>query len=231
MDVKLVLKNLWVLPYIGGAVVVFAIMFPAGIHIIPNLTEYSHTTWVWGLVCTIDFQQIGDWTWWTEFGFILDPLILTVSIALSVIIIYYGVKSVLRARNLNKEDKNLDKSSMIYGVIILALITFWIFLVEFYYSITGFPVNSYFDSFGIGPPFSFWGYFEMSFGIIGVLLGASLPIIGYLVSLFLTRKYDYLLFDDDEEEEDVEKKSPQITPKPLPTTKPLPNRQQPRTPQ
>jgi len=224
MDVKLVLKNLWVLPYIGGAVVVFAIMFPAGTHIVPSLFEYSHTFWVWGLVCTIDWQHLGDWTWWTEFGFILDPLILTISLILTVTIIFYGIKSVLRARNLNKEDKYLDKSSIIYSVIILSLITIWAFLAEFYYSITGFPVDSGPGLFGIDPPFSFWTYFEISFGVIGVLLGASLPIIGYLVSLFLTRKYDYLLDDDDEEE--VEQKPPQTTPKPLPTSKLQPNHQQ-----
>lgn len=198
MDVKLVLKNLWVLPYIGGAVVVFALMFPAGTRLVPSLFDYSHTFWVWGLVCTIDWQQLGDWTWWTDFGFILDPLFLTISLILTVTIIYCGVKLVLRARNLNKEEKYLDKSSMIYGLAILALITSWIILTEFYFSVTGLPVDSGPGSFGIDPPFSFWTYFEINFGIIGVLLGASLSVIGYLVTLFLSRKYDYLLEDDEE---------------------------------
>jgi hypothetical protein len=198
MDVKLVLKNLYVLPYIGGAVVVFAIMFPAGTHLVPSLFFHSHTFWVWGLVCTIDWQHLGDWTWLTEFGFILDPLFLTISLMLSITIIYFAIKSFLRARDIGKEDKHLDKPFMIYGGVILILITGWIFISELYFSITGFPVNAGPDLFGISPPFSFWTYFEISFGVIGVLLGASLPVIGYLVTLFLSRKYDYLLEEDEE---------------------------------
>jgi hypothetical protein len=49
------------------------------------------------------------------------------------------------------------------------------------------------------PNFSFWNYFNMNFGVIGIYLGAGLPIIGYIIHVIEYKRFDYLFFEDQED--------------------------------
>jgi hypothetical protein len=208
MDVKLFLKNLYVLPYIGGILVVVSIFFPAATNFMSRRDINSFAFWIWGLVAEIDWYQIGEgWMWLNEFYIISDLLILILGIIISIIVAYLGVKIVIRARLIGKNDKYLDSHFVKLAVIPLILITIWVIVVQIYYSITGhflryfLQVEEQFPLLDLDflnlPNFSFWNYFTMNFGTIGIYIGASLPIIGYLIHIIEYKRFDYLFFEDE----------------------------------
>jgi hypothetical protein len=155
------------------------------------------------------------WTWFNYFYFISDVMILILGIVVSVIITFFGVKMVLRARNISKEDKFLDKTFAYYGVGILIPIIVWMIAVQIYYGTTGYFLEYFLnlqeefplldlDYLNL-PNFSFWSYFDVNFGAIGPILGGSLPIIGYVIHTIEYKRFDYLFFDDDKIEEKITK--------------------------
>jgi hypothetical protein len=192
MDVKLVMRYLFVLPYVGGILAIISLFVPGGTRIVANITIDSHTVWIWGFLCIIDWRMgVGGWGWDNTFQFLPDVLMVTISIILTVLIFIASLIIVLKARSFGKDEKDLDFRFVKYGLILLILISLWVIAVQIYYSITGYFLQFYIDN-GLGTSFSFWSYFDVNFGVIGIYIGGGLSISGYIALKIIYKQYDYL---------------------------------------
>ncbi|MFX1389432.1 MAG: hypothetical protein ACFE9Z_05130 [Promethearchaeota archaeon] len=209
MDIKLFLKNLYILPYIGGVLAIVSLFFPAATNFDANWSINSFTFWVWGLVCEIDWMMPGEgWIWNNYFYLSPDLLILLLGIVISALMIFLGVKMVSKARMIAKENKFINKSFVLYGALIILINIIWVVTVQLYFSNTGYFRNYFIDldaeltmddlSYLYLPIFSFWDYFGMNFGVIGPFIAGGLPIIGYLIHIIEYKRFDYLFIEDEE---------------------------------
>jgi hypothetical protein len=209
MDIKLFLKNLYVLPYIGGVLAIVSLFFPAATNFDANWSINSFTFWTWGLICEIDWMMPGEgWIWNNYFYLSPDLLILLLGIAISALMVFFGVKMVLKARLIAKDENFITKSFVLYGALIIIINTVWVVIVQLYFLNTGYFRNYFIEldalivedlTYLYLPVFSFWDYFGMNFGVIGPFIAGSLPIIGYLIHIIQYKRFDYLFFEDEED--------------------------------
>ncbi|MHA1915715.1 MAG: hypothetical protein ACW986_02075 [Promethearchaeota archaeon] len=184
MRFKKLFEYSWVFPYIGGVVALISIITPAAAQSEPDIFIDSHTYWLWGLVAITDWTWgMTGWAWENTYDIISNPLILSINIVFTVMIIIVCVKLLFKTRSYVLEKKNLDKSFLLYSASLFGIITAWLMSNELIFSVTGFL--------GIGPNFSFIRYFEMQFGVIGLFLGASVIALGYILTMVGRHSFYY----------------------------------------
>lgn len=194
MDVIRVMKYFFAFPYLGGILVVASFFFPVASFFDPNwFGDPSYSYWMWGLLGTVNWAFHGTWYWWTEYSFIQNIIpIFVFGLFCCSFIIFLAIKIVLKARKIGIEEKFLDDIRFpIYSGVIFAITLIWMSVIEIYFSIYGFVDYT--------PVFSFWGQFNVQFGISGIFLGASLPIIGFVLTKIYYKRYDYLFYEEEEE--------------------------------
>ena len=112
MDIKLLVRYMWALPYLGGVLAAISIFFPVVAHFHKSLYGPSHIIWIWGLVIITTWSTgFTGWAWENEFVFISDPFILILGIIISIFIVVIGIKTVFTARNFGRDEKHLDFTS------------------------------------------------------------------------------------------------------------------------
>lgn len=195
MDVIRVMKYFFAFPYLGGILVVASFFFPVASFFNPNwFGDSSYSIWMWGLLGTVIWKFHGTWYWDTEYSIIPYIPMFIFGLICCLLIIFFAVKTVLAARKIGDEEKFLDDIKFVkYSGVIIAITIIWMILVEIIYNIYGFI--------DYPPVFSFWGQFNMQFGVIGIFLGASLPIIGFVLTKIFYKRYYYLFYEEEEEEE------------------------------
>ncbi len=194
MDAIRVMKYFFAFPYVGGILVVASFFFPVASFFDPNwFGDPSYSYWMWGLLGTVNWNFHGTWYWWTEYSFIQNIIpIFVFGLFCCAFIIFLAIKIVLKARKIGIEEKFLDDIRFpIYSGVIFAITLIWMSVIEIYFSIYGFVDYT--------PVFSFWGQFNVQFGISGIFLGASLPIIGFVLTKIYYKRYDYLFYEEEEE--------------------------------
>jgi len=188
MDKKLLVTYLWILPYFGGILLLISILFPVVSGLIIRRPRDSYTYWIWGLIAVHEFIP----TWYnimnsTTFVFISNPLMIVIGLIFTFLIIGMGIKMILTARRFCIDEKDLDVRFLKYGGFVLIVIITWTIIMEILFSIFGFME--------MGTNFSFWNYFNIHFGIVGIFLGSFFSIGGYLADKIIHKRYDYLFYE------------------------------------
>ncbi|MFX1600959.1 MAG: hypothetical protein ACFFB6_10220 [Promethearchaeota archaeon] len=192
MDVKRVVKYLFALPYLGGILVIVSFLTPVVSDFYPAwFGDYSdsYSYWMWGLLGTVKWYLAAYWHWNTYYSFIPYIFTLILGLICSILIIFFALKTILRANRFGRNQQNLDMTFAKYSAVIFSITIIWMIAVEIFYSINGFMRYE--------PIFSFWSHFNVQFGVYGIFLGGSLIIIGFLLTKYLLKRYDYL-FDEEE---------------------------------
>ncbi|NVM37538.1 MAG: hypothetical protein HWN81_18225 [Candidatus Lokiarchaeota archaeon] len=189
MDKTLLVRYLWILPYFGGVLILISILTPAASSLIIRNPSDSYTIWLWGLITIHEFIP----TWYnimnsTTFAFVSNPLIMIIGLLITFLIGGMAIKIIITARKFANDEKDLDIRFMKYGGFVLIGIITWIIIMEILFSIFGFMEW--------GSNFSFWNYFNVNFGTIGIFLGSFFSIGGYLMDKIIHKRYDYLFYED-----------------------------------
>jgi hypothetical protein len=184
LDVKVIIKFLFLFPYIGGILIIISLLTPAAMRWYHSTVDDSYILWVWGLLTITEWYHGAGWAWNTTFAYIPDPFILVIGILFSIIIAIFGIKMILKARICGDKEKDLDITFVKYGGLIITLITTWMIIVQIFYSMT--------DFLGLGTNFSFWPNLSAQFGVIGIFLGGIFSILGYVLFKIYRKKFYYL---------------------------------------
>lgn len=191
MDKELLVKYLWILPYIGGVFILISILTPAASSLIIRDPSDSYTIWTWGLIAKHRFVP----TWYnlmnrTTFDFVSEPLIIIISLLITFFIGGMAIKIIITAKKYANNEKDVDIRFAKYGGFVIIGIITWIIIMEILFSIFGFKEWE--------SNFSFWNYFKANFGTIGIFIGSFLSIGGYLMDKIIHRMYDYLFYEDED---------------------------------
>ncbi|MHA1883938.1 MAG: hypothetical protein ACW96S_02705 [Promethearchaeota archaeon] len=184
MRFKKLFEYSWILPYIGGVLAIISVITPASAQSEPDVFIDSHTYWLWGLVAITDWTWgMTGWAWENTYQFITNPLVLSVNVVLTLMVIIVSVKLLFKTRSYVLEKKNLDKTYLLYSACYFGIITAWLIINELIYSVTGFLE--------MGPYFSFIGYFGMEFGVYGLYLGGAVTTLGYILTMIGRHSFYY----------------------------------------
>ena len=185
----------WVPPLIGGILSLIALATPATY--ISGMGNYIYV-WMWGLASIKLYSYYG---YITDTTFTDNMNLLIPSIICSLII-FIGAVVLICFANMNRKGTRVlqEVKNKWYTLSILLIITTagWMIVYE---------VESQVET-----GFSWWEYMDPGFGVIGVFLGASISLIGTVVSSYITRQKKRVLIPY--------KQLPMQRPQALPTTTP-----------
>ena len=188
MDIKALVKYLFFLPYLGGVLAIISMITPVAAHFHKDIYNPSHTIWIWGLIVITEWVYgFTGYAWENEFTLITDPFILIISIIISILIAFFAIKTIITSRNYGRDEKRLDMTFVKYGACILGLYILWMMILQIFYALTGFM--------GMGPEFSFWTYFHVNFGTVGIFLGGFFIILGPILSKAFLKRFYYLFVE------------------------------------
>ncbi|MFX0023178.1 MAG: hypothetical protein ACFE9S_12700 [Candidatus Hermodarchaeota archaeon] len=156
----------WIIPLIGGIIALVSLFTPVTTWNPPG--EFS-IQWMFQLGLRLEsFLEFGLWRW--------DPGLLSLSIALSVIIIVCSITHIILIviyRRSKRSFQKLKKYWILFAVLIALSTLSWIIMMELYYNASGYTHwLSYLPN---------WQYYSPSFGVIGPFIGSSLIIIAFFI--------------------------------------------------
>ena len=160
-------KYYWVFPFTGSIIILISFLTPAAYFIYQTPT-YSTDFYRWML----DFYmshvyEYGIHSYYMDINTSLTGYL---SFICSGLIILSSVFVLINANKFRKEKKVSKAYWFISALLIISLGSFWMIMKEVS------TINSFHHS--------FWGLLSPGFGIIGIFLGASLEILGFLLVRF-----------------------------------------------
>jgi len=155
-------ESISILPFIGCILTFLAFLTPAALNeaVYGGVILASKYVWIWGLEY---FYYEG---YANQFYFSTNPIIFYSSIICSIIIFIGTLVIFITICMVWKGTKNIvdiEKYWLNIAVLIIIIVIFWDIIMEFFY---------------FGEVYNFWTYYFPGFGIIGIILGASLTLIG-----------------------------------------------------
>lgn len=189
-------ESCYAFPILGGFIALLGLVCPAAYYYFQEM-GYGEFVWVWGAVIyrlkgtsriyflNTDISQGNADVFGTElFGF-LTALITTLGIAISSLILIITAQ---RFKHNKIKEGTATKIWLIAVLTMIGVCIFWIIAVEYYYGVytahiaRGYPsiVKLIFGS-QRTKQFSFWSFFNPSFGIILPFIGAGIAAIGIYV--------------------------------------------------
>jgi len=188
-------ENCYAFPILGGIIALISLVCPAAYYYFQDM-GYGIFVWVWGVAIyrnkgtsriyflNTDSSEPVDMFGTEIFGFMI-ALITTLAIAISSLML------IATAQKFKHNKINEGTAVKIWAIAALTIIgasLFWLIAIEYYYGVytanidRGYPsiVKLVFGS-ERTKHFSFWSFFNPSFGIVLPLIGAGIALIGIYV--------------------------------------------------
>ncbi len=161
------LKNIsWLFPLIGGIMLIMAFLTPAAYR------SWSFV-WIWGV--SLRNMRVFEMT--RDIMRIIPAIVSSILVLVGVIVL---VNSALKIRKNGLELEEFKKKWLIGAVLPIIGIIIWMIMMELSCSLN-LNINRY--PFSSSSCFRFWGlnYHGPGFGVIGIFLGAAIPIVGVAI--------------------------------------------------
>ena len=166
VDINLFKKNLWVLPLIGGILLLLSIFAPASYWIVePTFIHF----WMWGLsVFGIGFTVTG-------IGIALQIEVLISGLLFTAFILICSILTIILAAKIKNGSRKIDELNKFWiscGLVVILSSIAWIIMIE---------------SVALDPP-NWWGFYSLGFGVIGPFISGVLIIAVIFVNRFLEKE-------------------------------------------
>ncbi len=161
------LKNIsWLFPLIGGIMLIIAFLTPAAL-------QSWNLVWIWGV--SLKNQRNFEIT--RDILRIIPSIVCSVLIIVGVIVL---LKSALKIRKNGLDLEEFKKACLKGGILPIIGIIVWMVMMELSCSLD-LNINIY--PFSSSSCFRFWGiyYHSPGFGVIGIFLGAAIPIVSVAI--------------------------------------------------
>ncbi len=167
---------IWFFPLFGGIITIFSLLTPAAV----PAEKSGKLIWMWGLIMN------------SSISFLENIVALIVSISCSLLILIVAVMLIFTAIKFNKGlNQNLEheKIWLPMGILIAVLAIIWMISMNLLFSKTIATISMNESELEISAKtYRFWDYYFPGFGIIGIFIGATLPIIGSFLKMNFRRE-------------------------------------------
>lgn len=167
---------IWFFPLFGGIITILSLLTPAAV----SAEKSGNLIWMWGLIMN------------SSISFLENIVALIVSISCSLLILIVAVMLVFTAIKFNKGlNQNLEheKIWLPMGILIAVLAIIWMISMNLLFSKTIATISINESELEISAKtYRFWDYYFPGFGIIGIFIGAMLPIIGSFLKMTFRRE-------------------------------------------
>lgn len=160
-----------VLPFIGSILNFIALLTPAAVNEVKygGIILVCKYKWMWG------FEYIYYYNYIEDFYFPTNPIEIISSIICSIIVVLNSSIILITTCMVWKGKKNIadvEKYWLITAISLIIIASTWNIIMEL--------INE--------KIFSFWKFYKLGFGLIGVYIGAFLTIIGYGIKNQILKK-------------------------------------------
>lgn len=168
VDINVFKKNLWVIPLVGGILLLLSVFAPASYLIVGS---YFTHFWMWGLaVGGIGFTVTG-------ISFNLQIEVIVSGLLFTILILICSILTMILAMKIKKGTRKIDELNNFWissGLIAILSSIAWIIMIE---SVAAMPY-----------PSEWWGYYNLGFGVIGPFISGALIIAVIFVNRYLQKR-------------------------------------------